>query len=276
MYCFLQEYTNLPMMVVYANIKDMLTSVQEVLNSASSRNIRIGTGEMADSLALDEVTGFSQHLVPFFANQKKALLELKTKSTCIKNLLNMDPKGQTVIAWTLSPELYAQKYDLKTASIKERLEAARLCQKAGYKIAFHLDPLIQEPTWKEDYKQLVDELFDQFNLEWVSLGALRFNANLKTIIQRRFPNSFLITGEFVSTPDGKKRYIRSIREEMYETLQGYILQKKTKTPVYLCMESDLVWKNVMGYAPETQEALERYLTGRDSPIKSGNDRGVAK
>src|SRR3989338_6781616 len=265
MYCFLQEYTNLPMMVVYANIKDMLTSVQEVLNSASSQNIRIGTGEMADSLALDDMTGFSQHLVPFFADQKKAFLELKTKSAQIQNLLKLNPKGQTVIAWSLNPPSYIEKYDFKAASFEERLKAAKECERAGYKIAFHLDPLIAEPTWKEDYLELVGHIFSHFNPAWVSLGALRFNANLRGIVQKRFPKSPLTVGEFISTPDGKKRYFRQLREEMYQTVYGAIVKYNPQMPTYLCMENQVVWQNSLGGVPLSEQALEKHIVSTVIP-----------
>ena len=258
-YCFLQEYTNLPMMVVYANIDEMLSSLTEVLNTTPSQSIRIGTGEMADSLALDDITGFSQQLVPFFANQKKAFLELKTKSDRIQNLLKLDPKGQTVIAWSLNPPSYIQKYDFKTASFEERLKAAKECERAGYKIAFHLDPLIAEPTWKKEYEDLIARIFSQFDPVWVSLGALRFNANLRAIVQKRFPHSSLTVGEFVSTPDGKKRYFRQFREEMYKTVYGYMTQYHRQTPIYLCMENQVVWQNSMGHVPLSEQALEKHI-----------------
>ncbi|MBI3018297.1 MAG: hypothetical protein HYY61_00145 [Deltaproteobacteria bacterium] len=258
-YCFLQEYTNLPLMVVYANIEEMLSALQGLLDTLSSSNIRIGTGEMADSLALDEITGFSRHLIPFFASQKRAFLELKTKSDRIQNLLNSDPKGQTVVAWSLNPPSYIQKYDFKTASFEERLEAAKECEKAGYKIAFHLDPLIAEPTWKKDYEELVEQLFSRFNPVWVSLGALRFNANLRSIAQKRFPNTPLKAGEFISAPDGKKRYFRQFREEIYQTVYGTIAKYNRQTPTYLCMENGVVWQNSMGCVPSSEQALEKHI-----------------
>ena len=227
----------------------MLESVFELIQKAPSERIRIGTGEMADSLALDAYTGFSEHLVPFFAKQKKAFLELKTKSNQIDNLLKLDPKGQTVVAWSLNPSSMVKEYDLKTASLEERLQAAKECEKAGYKIAFHLDPLIYEPTWMKDYKELLEVIFASFNPVWVSLGALRFNANLKSIAQKRFPKTRLTTGEFITTPDGKKRYLRVIREEMYQTIHRWIGEFRSATPVYLCMENGIVWKNSMGMRP---------------------------
>lgn len=260
-YCFLQEYTNLPLMVVYANVDEMLISVRDLISQSHSPFIRIGTGEMADSLALDSITEYSKYLVPFFAEQKRAILELKTKSDQIQNLLAMDPQGQTVIAWSINPPQYIKEYDLKTASLEERFSAADQCQKAGYKIAFHLDPLIYEPSWKEDYLALVQRIYEQFNPVWVSLGALRFNANLKTMIQKRFPKTRLTTGEFITAPDGKKRYLRMIREEMYQTVHRYIQKENGKTPIYLCMENNLVWRNAIGGVPTSEKALESHIVG---------------
>lgn len=30
-------------------------------------------------------------------------------------------------------------------------------------------------------------------------------------------------------------------------------------PVYLCMETGLVWRNVMGYLPNTEQSLEKHI-----------------
>ena len=139
------------------------------------------------------------------------------------------------------------------------LEAAKECERAGYKIAFHLDPLIAEPTWKKDYEELVEHLFSRFNPAWVSLGALRFNANLRSIVQKRFPNTPLTVGEFVSTPDGKKRYFRQLREELYQTVYGTITKYNRQTPTYLCMENGVVWQNSMGRVPSSEQALEKHI-----------------
>ena len=258
-YCFLQEYTNQPLMIVYANIEEMLASVQETLDQSTSNHIRIGTGEMADSLALDRVTGFSKHLVPFFAKQKRAFLELKTKSTEIGHLLNLDPKGQTVVAWSVNPASYVTQFDLKTASLEERILAAHQCVKAGYKVAFHLDPIIALLDWKGAYQDLIDQLLDQFEPVWLSLGALRFNKTLKNIIRKRFPRNPIVTGEMIMAPDGKKRYVRPLRQDLYQTLLSYIQKKTTRVPTYFCMETEVVWQKTAGYQPASEQDLEAHI-----------------
>src|SRR5262249_8008759 len=83
-YCFLQEYlANNPMLKVFTNVGDLLDEVAKAVDRQPWRQFRIGTGELSDSLALDHLLGFSTELVPFFAERKNVLLELKTKSNCI-------------------------------------------------------------------------------------------------------------------------------------------------------------------------------------------------
>ena len=62
---------------------------------------RVGTGELADSLAFDSLTGLSRDLVDFFAARENLTLELKTKTDEIENLLAIDPRGRVLVSWTL-------------------------------------------------------------------------------------------------------------------------------------------------------------------------------
>jgi DNA repair photolyase len=69
-----------------------------------------------------------------------------------------------------------------TASLEERLRAARRCQEAGYRLGFHFDPMIEYPGWEDDYRRLVEEIFasvDWRRISWLSLGVLRQTPGLK-------------------------------------------------------------------------------------------------
>ena len=50
-YCYLQAYLNLPYMVVYANIEDLLDELGQVFRGNPKSHYRVGSGELADSLA---------------------------------------------------------------------------------------------------------------------------------------------------------------------------------------------------------------------------------
>src|SRR5206468_1511878 len=85
-YCVLQAYLNNPALMIFTNLEDLMAEVRSRLEIAPARLLRIGTGELADSLALDEITQYSRRLIPFFATFSNAILELKTKSDRIANL----------------------------------------------------------------------------------------------------------------------------------------------------------------------------------------------
>src|SRR5271166_6361087 len=59
-YCFLQEYlADNPAFQVYANFADAFGELEALSRKAAGRHFRIGTGELADSLAFDRLTGLS-------------------------------------------------------------------------------------------------------------------------------------------------------------------------------------------------------------------------
>ncbi|HLX38802.1 MAG TPA: hypothetical protein VKR29_13415, partial [Candidatus Binataceae bacterium] len=124
-YCFLQEYVaDNPSFQVYANYADALLEVDRMVHKAPGRSFRIGTGELADSLAFDCVTGISRDLIEYFSRSDSLLLELKTKTDEIDNLLTIDPKGRALVSWTLSPDAVFASSEHRTASPAIRIRAA--------------------------------------------------------------------------------------------------------------------------------------------------------
>src|SRR3984957_12851750 len=100
-YCFLQEYlADNPAFQVYANYTDSFDELERLCDNARGRSFRVGTGELADSLAFDSLTGISRDLIEFFAGRENLTLELKTKTGEIENLLDVDPRGRVLVSWT--------------------------------------------------------------------------------------------------------------------------------------------------------------------------------
>lgn len=246
-YCFLQHYINNPLMVFYANIEDMMTEVHALFSKYPKRPYRIGTGELMDSLALDGLSGVSRSIIPFFTQWENSLLELKTKTNQVDNLLDLDPQGRVVVSWSLNPPSVVETQEFKTSSLEERLTAAWKCQEAGYKIGLHFDPLIYDRGWEKDYRELLDCIFAKINprnIAWISLGSLRFTGELKAIMRKRFPQNRLFLEEFAPGLDGKWRYLKPIRVCMYLKMLEWIKGYDPKLSPYLCMESQDVWHRV--------------------------------
>ena len=261
-YCFLQSYLNHPAMMIFTNLEELLAEIRFKLSQAPHRLFRIGTGELADSLALDGITGFSRHLVPFFGKLANGILELKTKSDQIANLEGLDHRDRTIVSWSMNtPEIVATE-ELKTASFEQRLSAAKQCQEWGYRIGFHFDPLIYYDDWESDYRMAVESTFsrvDASRVAWVSLGALRFNNRLRDIVRRRFPKSRVPYGEFVPGNHGKMRYFRPIRQEMYSKMRQWIENVAPQAFVFLCMENRASWENGLSTITPTTQGLSNQL-----------------
>ena len=258
-YCYLQEYlADNSDLKVFSNVGDLIAEADQVLSKHRGMFFRVGTGEITDSLALEPYTGMVGELMPYFVEQPNVLLELKTKSDCVDSLLNFDPKGRVVVAWSMNPQSVIDRDEADTASMRERLAAAKRCQEAGYRLGFHFDPLIEYPGWAADYENMLDEVFatiDWKRLSWLSLGVLRNTPGLKRAMRKRFPKSGILTGEQVLSPDGKLRYFQPLRVEMYRKMVHWIRRAAPTVKIYLCMESKEVWQQVFGFAPACEKDL---------------------
>ncbi len=258
-YCYLQDYlAHNPLLKVFSNVNDLLEEAHQLLSKHRRFFFRIGTGEITDSLALDPYIGYSAEIVPFFAEQPNALLELKTKSDRVEGLLGLDPKGRVVVSWSMNPQRVIDADEHLTASFDERLMAARRCQEAGYRLGFHFDPIIEYAGWEKDYGEMVERIFatvDYRRIAWLSMGVLRNTPSLKRIMRQRFPSTRLLSGEQVSCPDGKMRYFQPLRVSMYRKMLRWIRNASPTVFVYLCMESREVWEQVFGFAPSCEKEL---------------------
>lgn len=269
-YCILQAYLNNPYQNFYVNEQDMFSELDNEI-AKSTGFLRIGTGEFTDSMALDRLTGMSRKLIDYFSDKKNCILELKTKSASIENVRDLDHGGRTVMAWSLNSEKIVMQEEMRAATIDERLEAAAVCSASGYHLAFHFDPIIAYPGWKQGYKDTVEKLFEKVpasSISWISLGAFRYIPKLKQIGTLRFPQSQIYHHEFIEGLDSKQRYFRPLRVELYQYIYSLIKrQADPRTCIYFCMESDEIWKEVMGYTPDQHGGLPHML---DCSVSSGD------
>lgn len=265
-YCILQSYLqNNPVLTVFANTEHFLAGIRALAEAHPGRSFRLGTGELSDSLALDDLTGLSGEWVPFFAGQERLFLELKTKSDRIENLLRLDPRGRTVLSWSLAPEGIVKREELKCASLVQRLDCARRVQSAGYPVGLHLDPLICHEGWRESYDAMIEAIavaIDPRRVAWVSIGSLRYDKALKEIATERFPQTAIFSEDFVAAPDGKMRYFKTLRFEMYRHVWRRLREWSEDFPRYLCMEPPWMWEAVLETSAPRPEAVEARLLAR--------------
>ena len=261
-YCVLQTYFHPPILQYFVNHEDLMAELDTVLGKSPNKIRRIGTGEFTDSLIWELWTDVSQLLIQRFAAQKHAVLELKTKTVAIERLQNLKHNRKTIAAWSLNTKHIIHTQERATASLTARLKAAASCESWGYPLAFHFDPLILYDGCEEDYTRVIEGLYSHVSADsivWISLGSLRFPPSIKTVIQERFPDSKIIYEEFIKGLDGKMRYFRPLRINLYRKIVECIRDHAPDAVVYLCMEDADVWQKSLGFIPEDVGGLPHML-----------------
>ncbi len=259
-YCILQSYFHPPLMQYFVNHLDLFEELKGLFTGSAIH--RIGTGEFTDSLIWELWTDFNRNIVPAFAAQNRAVLELKTKTTAVERLQHMPHNRKTVVSWSVNTPRIIQNEERRTASLTARLKAAARCESWGYPLAFHFDPIVIYDGCEVDYARAVKKIFSYVspdNIIWISLGTFRFMPSLKPLIQKRFPNSKIVYGEFISGLDGKMRYFKPLRIEIYRKIVTCIRKHAPQVFIYFCMEDDEVWQKALGYVASDRGGLSKLL-----------------
>ena len=220
----------------------------------------MGTGELSDSLMFERELGLGATLVGMFRKRPTATLELKTKTDNISGIIATPPAKNVVLSWSLNRPEVIDTDEKGAASLDDRIKSAEQAARAGWKVAFHFDPLVISDGWSEGYAQVVEKMFDAVApgaIAWISLGALRFHPSLKNVIRERFPATRLLNGEFMLCPDNKMRYVKPLRRKLFNMLRELIHSAAPDIPLYLCMEGIENWKAVFGHGPGGCEPLRR-------------------
>ncbi len=250
-YCILQQYlANNPFISIFAN-RDAVEK-EIAVHLEEHRTLRVGTGELADSLALDDLldeSGFFAAMIARNGWQKKVTFEFKTKSAVVGNLITAKerfPDTDLVLGLSVNIERFHKSEERDTAPMSERIAAAQRFIAVGGRVALHFDPLIMQEYLLDEYRALVDRLFSDFDrrrIAWVSLGGLRYPVPMARLVRERWPESLPHLGElFPSREDHKMRYFAPLRALFYRELVARIHLHRPDVPVHLCMEKDFMWR----------------------------------
>jgi len=259
-YCILQAYLQNPEPVMFTNIGDLR---RELESFRSHPHLRLGTGELADSLALDPGTDLSLRILELFADFPKMVFEFKTKSTEVSHLIGVErPLPNVVVSWSLNPDSICRGEELGAPGLSDRLEAMSAVAEKGYRVGIHFDPMIAVPGWEDLYPDLVDQVTGSIpadRLAWWSLGTLRFPSSMREIILSK-QGSRLFSGELVRGYDGKYRYFRPLRRRMFQVVSKWIRRRlSAQVPLYLCMEDKAMWSDVFPGRSAEEDVINEVL-----------------
>lgn len=234
-YCFLQGMYRSANYVLFVNFEDFGAALTEKI-VASDEPAVFYSGYDCDSLALEPISKFCDYYLPLFEHQQHATLEIRTKSTQIRTLLERPPIENVVIAMSFTAGEATTNLEHKVPAIEKRLEALRKLQQAGWPVALRFEPLIGSVNLIADYQHLFTRLFavlDTDQIHSVSTGVFRMPVDYFRNILRLYPDEPLFARN-TEVRDGLIALRNPEEAEQLAAIEHTLLQHISADRYYRC------------------------------------------
>ncbi len=166
------------------------------------------------------------------------------------------------MAFSLNPQWIIDRYEHGAASLNQRLDAAaKTAEQKKCSLAFHFDPLLPLKNWQEEYAKvfaLMQQKLKGHKINWISLGTFRFPKGFVEQVEAYHPGSYILNEEFYPSSDGKLRYFRPFREEIYKYAMQHLQKLFPETAIYICMETPELWERLLD-VPFLSKDLKKQL-----------------
>ncbi len=195
-YCFLQGMFQSANYVLFVNYEDFVADIRAAC-ADSPAPVWLFSGYDCDSLALEPVTSFARYFVPALSGIDNAWLELRSKSTQVRALLDIEPCARVVCAFSLSPEVVAENLEHRAPSLAARLAAIARLQAGGWPVALRFDPLILVDDFRAQYADFFARVFARLDadaIHSVTLGGFRLPRDHFRRMQALYPHEALFAG----------------------------------------------------------------------------------
>jgi spore photoproduct lyase len=235
-YCFLQGMYQSANYVLFVNYEDFQQDIRQLCLESPDESLHFFSGYDCDSLALEPVTRFAEQFLPFFATLPNAWLELRTKSTQVRSLLNREPLPRCIVAFSLSPDQIAEKVEAKAPSVERRLDALCKLQEQGWQIGLRFDPLIYQSGYQQQYRELFEQVFSRIDLNRlhsVSLGVFRLPESFFKKVHKLYPDEKLFASPLLSQ-QGMMSYQRELEQDMMQYCSELLLSYIPDTKFFPC------------------------------------------
>lgn len=222
-YCYLQGVYSSGNIVIFVNIDDMF---EEVKKELEKRSMYICISYDTDLLALEGMTSLVKKWYKFTKENTNLKIELRTKSANIKIFDKLEPNPNFIIAWTLSPKEFVEKYELRTATLEQRIVAAKTLIEKGWSVRICFDPIINIKDFEYKYGKLVDMTFKEIESSKildVSMGTFRISKEYLKRMRKNREGSLILNYPFTCN-SGVYSYSEDKNKEMLDYMKEKILK----------------------------------------------------
>ncbi len=235
-YCFLQGMYSSAHYVVFVNYEDFASEIIEYAEQQKDESPWFFSGYDCDSLAFEPVTGFINHMLNVFSEIPNAHLEIRTKSTQIRCLLNSKPLSNVVVAFSFTPDDFSRRLEFGVPAVDKRIMAMQQLQQQGWSVGLRFDPMISYHNYQHSYRALFEKIFSRLDSETihsVSMGGFRMPKNFFKKIKKLYPEEPLYNLAMEDI-QGMRCLSVSAEQDMFEFCKKQILSWIPETKLYYC------------------------------------------
>lgn len=201
-YCYLQGMYPSANIVVFVNLEDYFEATRRAIRGKSnpSQPFYLCISYDTDLLAFESVVPYCRAWIEFAREEPDLLVEIRTKSAAYRAIGDLPPSERVVLAWTLSPEPVAARFEHGTAPLKQRLDAARSAIDDGWQVRLCFDPVLAVPSWESVYGDLVEEVVRRIEpaaVRDVTVGVFRLSKSHYQRMRRLRRDTPLLYDEYV-------------------------------------------------------------------------------
>jgi spore photoproduct lyase len=256
-YCSIQTFYEDGAIGIESNLAEKLKNLELDPN----KNYHIGSGQSSDSLAMGNRNGVLDAQLDFARNNPNIILEFKTKTKNIDYFLSINLPPNILVCWSLNPQTIINNEEHFTASLDQRLNAARQLSSKGVQVGFHFHPIVHYETYEKDYTEIAETIISMFSpieIGMVSMGTLTFiKPAIKSLRSLGIPSKVLQMP--MADAAGKFSYPLEIKENIFKTVWNAFAPWHNKVFFYFCMEEKKLWQSVMGKCYTSNNEFEKDL-----------------
>lgn len=225
-YCFLQGMYQSAHQVLFVNYEDFGDQIRQTAALHQGKPVWFYSGYDCDSLANEPMTRFTDYFVPLVAAIDNAWMELRTKSTQVRSMLNMEPAARVVTAFSFSDQVSYSKLENGVPSIAKRIDAMHRLIEAGWLVGLRFDPVVYHQHYQTAFVDLLEQVFakiDAQKLHSVSLGSFRLTRDHFRRISRLYPEEPLFA-QNMDLNNGIISYPLDREREMIEFCEAQLMK----------------------------------------------------
>jgi spore photoproduct lyase len=235
-YCFLQGMYQSAHQLLFINYEDFAGRIERVAAQHAGEPVWFYSGYDCDSLANEPMTRFCEFFLPRLAAVDNAWMELRTKSTQVRALLEQPPQERIVTAFSFSDRVSHARLEHGVPSIAKRIDAMRRLQQAGWPVGLRFDPLVYHPDYRSEFTALLERIFDAVDggaIHSVSLGSFRLTRGHFRRVSRLYPDEPLFAQQ-MTLENGIVGYPREREREMIDFCETELLRRIPRHSYHPC------------------------------------------